>query len=55
MDIEADGGINADNAGRVIASGVNIIVAGSAIFRTKKTRTVIQTIRSAEETNPFLG
>lgn len=55
IDIEADGGINADNAGRVIASGVNIIVAGSAIFRTKKTRTVIQTIRSAEETNPFLG
>lgn len=55
IDIEADGGINADNAGRVIAAGVNIIVAGSAIFRTKKPRTVIQTIRAAEETNPFLG
>ncbi len=31
-DIEMDGGINADNAAAPLDSGVNIIVAGSAIF-----------------------
>ncbi|MBQ9161853.1 MAG: ribulose-phosphate 3-epimerase [Clostridia bacterium] len=55
IDIEADGGINADNAGSVIASGVNILVAGSSIFKSKKPRTVIQTMRASEETHPFIG
>ena len=35
LDIEADGGINADNIGRVAASGVNVFVAGSAVFHAK--------------------
>jgi len=55
IDIEADGGINADNAGSVIASGVNILVAGSSVFKTKKPRTVIQSMRAAEEIHPFIG
>ncbi len=55
IDIEADGGINADNAGSVIAAGVNIIVAGSAIFKSKKPRTVMQTMREAEASHPFIG
>jgi len=34
VDIEADGGIGADNVASVVEAGVNIIVAGSAIFNT---------------------
>lgn len=32
-DIEVDGGINIDNLATVLEAGVNVIVAGSAIFR----------------------
>ena len=32
MDIEVDGGINADNIAEVVKAGANIIVAGSAVF-----------------------
>jgi len=35
VDIEMDGGINLDNVGEVISAGVNVIVAGSAIFGAK--------------------
>lgn len=33
VDIEIDGGINADNLSMVLAAGANVIVAGSAIFK----------------------
>ena len=32
IDIQADGGINIDNVGKVLAAGANVIVAGSAVF-----------------------
>lgn len=32
FDIEIDGGINCDNVGELIASGANVIVAGSSVF-----------------------
>jgi ribulose-phosphate 3-epimerase len=32
LDIEVDGGINAETVGRVVAAGANVLVAGSAIF-----------------------
>ena len=32
IDIEVDGGIKADNAGRVASAGANVLVAGSAVF-----------------------
>lgn len=35
MDIEVDGGINAENVRDVIDAGANVIVAGSAIYRAK--------------------
>ena len=31
-DIEADGGVTLDNVGKVLGSGANIVVAGSAVF-----------------------
>ena len=32
IDLEVDGGINFDNAPRVIAAGADILVAGTAVF-----------------------
>lgn len=35
IDIEADGGINMDNSAEVIEAGANILVAGSAIIKSR--------------------
>lgn len=48
VDIEVDGGINEQNVGEAIAAGANIIVAGSAIFRSKTPSKVIKKMREAE-------
>jgi ribulose-phosphate 3-epimerase len=32
IDIEVDGGINIETAGRVVAAGANVLVAGNAVF-----------------------
>ena len=48
VDIEVDGGINADNAHLAIEAGANVIVAGSAIFKSKTPSKVIAKIREAE-------
>lgn len=55
LNIEVDGGINADNAAYCTEAGANILVAGSALFKTKKTRTVMQAMREAGRTHPFIG
>lgn len=33
LDIEADGGVNAENVAAIVEAGANVIVAGSAIFK----------------------
>ncbi len=48
VDIEVDGGINEQNVGEAIAAGANIIVAGSAIFKSKTPSKVIKKMREAE-------
>lgn len=53
LDIEVDGGLNADNVATVSSAGANILVAGSAIFRAKRPRTVIAAMRAAAEANPY--
>lgn len=53
LDIEVDGGINADNIGLCTSAGANIIVAGSAIFKSKKPRNVIISMKDAAAKNPF--
>ena len=40
--IEIDGGVNEDNVSEIIASGVDIIVAGSAVFKKETKNTVLQ-------------
>lgn len=47
VDIEVDGGINEENAPLVVSAGANVIVAGSAIFKSKKPRLVISAIKNA--------
>jgi len=34
-ELEVDGGINADNAARVVAAGARVLVAGAAVFATE--------------------
>lgn len=48
IDIEVDGGINENNVHLAIEAGANVIVAGSAIFRSKTPSKVIKKMREAE-------
>jgi ribulose-phosphate 3-epimerase len=50
IDIEVDGGVTPDNAGRIAAAGANALVAGSAVFKGGSEtayRTNIEAIRRA--------
>ena len=55
LDIEVDGGITPENVGYCTGAGANVIVAGSAIFKSKKPRSVIFGMKEAAKLNPFLG
>ena len=44
-DIEVDGGINRDTAPRLVAAGVDILVAGTAVFGSKNRRKAIRELR----------
>lgn len=54
-DIEADGGINAQNAGAVAGAGANVIVAGSAVFRAADPAGAIQQLRAAAQEKYLSG
>lgn len=47
--IEADGGIKADNIGRVVQAGAEVIVSGSGIFKTPDYADTIRRMRKASE------
>ena len=53
IDIEADGGITADNMGLLTSAGVNVAVAGSAIFKASDPKTVIESMRKQAELYPY--
>ena len=55
LNIEVDGGINAENAVFCTEAGANVLVAGSALFKTKKPRTVMAAMREAAREHPFIG
>ncbi len=46
VDIEVDGGINAETAKPSIANGANVLVAGTSIFRATDYREAIASLRS---------
>jgi ribulose-phosphate 3-epimerase len=50
VDIEVDGGVNDQTARQVVASGANLLVAGSAVFKASSYREAIEGIRKAGET-----
>ncbi len=54
LDIQVDGGINAENVGHATAAGANIIVAGSAIFGVKRPREVIRAMHAEATVHPFV-
>lgn len=45
LDLEVDGGITEENVKEVIAAGANVIVAGSAVFRSPDMRATIAKLR----------
>ena len=47
LDIEVDGGLNAENVGSAVAAGANVIVAGSSIFGAKRPKSVIAAMKKA--------
>jgi ribulose-phosphate 3-epimerase len=47
IDIEVDGGVTADNAGKIAAAGANVLVTGSAVFKGGKYKDNIAAIRNA--------
>ena len=51
IDIEVDGGINAETAAIAAAAGANVLVAGSSVFLAEDAEKAISDIRSAAETN----
>lgn len=44
IDIEVDGGVTPDNAGRIAAAGANVLVAGSAVFKGRTPEAYAQNI-----------
>lgn len=45
--IEVDGGVNLDNAPKLVAAGANALVAGNAVFRAEKPEAVIAGLKKA--------
>lgn len=47
LEIQADGGIGAANAGKLIAQGLTVAVAGSAVFKSADVKAAVESIRNA--------
>ena len=55
LNIEVDGGINSENTAFCTEAGANVLVAGSALFKTKKPRTIMAAMRETAREHPFIG
>jgi ribulose-phosphate 3-epimerase len=53
VDIEVDGGINYENVAKVIQSGANVIVAGSAVFQARDMNEELGRYKSSADTAAF--
>lgn len=47
IDLEVDGGVNAENVRRIKEAGANVIVAGSAVFKANDVKKAIDSLREA--------
>ena len=50
-DIQVDGGITPENAGKVISAGATVLVAGTAVFRDDDPLRAVHALRRAAETD----
>ena len=53
--IQVDGGINESTIWRASAQGADIFVAGSAIFKSSKPKSVISAMKEQAKNHPFIG
>ncbi|MBQ9797719.1 MAG: ribulose-phosphate 3-epimerase [Clostridia bacterium] len=53
LDIEVDGGLKAENVHLATEAGANVIVAGSAIFNSKRPREVMTAMRASAAEHPY--
>ncbi len=53
LDVEVDGGWYPENVGQATAAGANVIVAGSAIFKSKKPKSTINSMKNAAVMHPY--
>jgi ribulose-phosphate 3-epimerase len=44
--IEIDGGVNLENAPKLVAAGANALVAGSTVFKSKNPSATIEALRN---------
>lgn len=47
LDVQVDGGVKPENAGAIKKAGANVLVAGSAVFKSKDYAKAIQALRDA--------
>jgi ribulose-phosphate 3-epimerase len=47
IELEVDGGVNPETAGKVVAAGANVLVAGSAVFKGGEYKATIGALRKA--------
>lgn len=50
-DIQVDGGITPENAGKAISAGATVLVAGTAVFRADDPLAAVEALRRAAETD----
>lgn len=50
-DIQVDGGITPENAGRAISAGATVLVAGTAVFRADDPPAAVEALRRAAESD----
>ncbi len=55
LHVEVDGGINEENIWRCTSNGADVIVAGSAIFKSSRPRTVMSKMRTEAAAHTFAG
>lgn len=46
LDIEVDGGVNLENAKELICAGANVLVAGSAIYKSRDIREAVSSLKN---------
>jgi ribulose-phosphate 3-epimerase len=46
MDVEVDGGVDQDNASRIVEAGATVLVAGASIFRRGDVKSALQNMRA---------